>query len=842
MLNKRRSSHRVLFLVVSLLLRNAFSSDWDKPIKPKKLHDKAAKIKCTFARAKKEKATDWKSFVSNYQRPPRPVVLSDLMEDWPAAKLDKEGLDKKFGSIKVRVRLGHLVHLDRGEEGEWEQAIPISEYASLVSTTDVLYENEYSEITQALLKSTSSPEAFKTAVHEKPLFEMGQPGSGVGFRKRQQLWLGQLSGRKVWFVAPKSAQMPSVKNPCHYLLQGLPAGVEGCVVQPLEIVFIPKDWWHASCNIDSSNMGTGWIGSTSKWPAVRHAIASGAEITPTDEALLKDREDSGDSLLAFAARTGHVPWVQALIYLRAELNGKDATNRSALHWAAKNGHLETAKVLLESGASTLVFGTDGESPLISACIAGQLDLIDYFLDQGLDISKGDAQGRTPAHIATLGGHVDALRLLLRRGADGSATSDDGSQPLHIATMRGKLEVAQALIEKDVSIDAPNRHGMQPIHFAAAFGHIELLKFLHTGTGQEASLTSKDFAGNELVHYAAMYGYVDVLTYLLKKNKRGARATGEYARTPLHFAAKNGHMAAVRLLVEMGADLFAKEKGSVKGKGLTAEGVAKAANHVDIAVFLKQEKVQKKRDQGGKETKLHTAAANGELEKIQQLLAEGEDLMAKDVQGANPLMMATQYGHLGAVELLVENKADVKAKMNDGSTSMHIAGAHGKNAIIEYLAKKFGKQMQDFISLKDHRGTQPLHQAITMNQVTMVNLLLKLRADVKAADISGSQPLFHAAMHGRTEIAKHLLKARAHPRHQNAKQQDVTALHHAANEGSMDMIKLLVNARADPKAKDTPGFNPAHAAQKAGHTKVMKYLGKLGAELVVEKASSKNEEL
>ena len=59
-----------------------------------------------------------------------------------------------------------------------------------------------------------------------------------------------------------------------------------------------------------------------------------------------------------------------------------------------------------------------------------------------------------------------------------------------------------------------------------------------------------------VHLAAYFGLKEALE-AVRSSRRDPDPTDSHGRTPLSYAAANGHEAVVRLLLEKGADVDAK---------------------------------------------------------------------------------------------------------------------------------------------------------------------------------------------------------------------------------------------------------------------------------------------
>jgi hypothetical protein len=77
-------------------------------------------------------------------------------------------------------------------------------------------------------------------------------------------------------------------------------------------------------------------------------------------------------------------------------------------------------------------------------------------------------------------------------------------------------------------------------------------FIENGLGSAATVSE---SGRTALHAAGVAGKAALLAYLLKIEADVRAADGDL-NTALHLASANGHTAAVRVLVEKGADLKA----------------------------------------------------------------------------------------------------------------------------------------------------------------------------------------------------------------------------------------------------------------------------------------------
>jgi ankyrin repeat protein len=150
----------------------------------------------------------------------------------------------------------------------------------------------------------------------------------------------------------------------------------------------------------------------------------------------------------------------------------------------------------------------------------------------------------------------ALILALREGSDkvaGFLLSQDavnvelrnpkGESPLMMAALKGRLALAQRLIERKAEVNKP---GWTPLHYAAANAEPESLAMVRLMLDR--------------------FAYID--------------AESPNKTTPLMMAARYGHIAVVKLLLEEGAD-----PTLLNEQGLAALDFARGAERPDVAEVI-----------------------------------------------------------------------------------------------------------------------------------------------------------------------------------------------------------------------------------------------------------------
>ncbi|KAG3044370.1 hypothetical protein PC121_g21947, partial [Phytophthora cactorum] len=176
----------------------------------------------------------------------------------------------------------------------------------------------------------------------------------------------------------------------------------------------------------------------------------------------------------------------------------------------------------------------------------------------------------PLHLAAINPNTKYLEELWAvAGDEFSAIKDDqGFEPIHYAAGCESPEPMKFLLEKRCGLFGRTKTRLTPLMCALEAGREEtalaLLKFAATpgengGGGQEVAdklVREKGPGGKQAIHFAARHGCAKVLEYLLTECGGAAEVNavsgGSSKSTPLTFAAQNGHLDCVRVLLANGA--------------------------------------------------------------------------------------------------------------------------------------------------------------------------------------------------------------------------------------------------------------------------------------------------
>lgn len=216
-----------------------------------------------------------------------------------------------------------------------------------------------------------------------------------------------------------------------------------------------------------------------------------------------------------------------------------------------------------------------------------------------------------------------------------------------------------------------------------------------------------------------------------------------------------------------------------------------------------------------------ASQYGHLEIVKLLISYKANLELKDEYEKTPLIRAAQNGYIDIIKELVNNGANYK---DHQGAILTIAAFNGKKDVVEYFLKKGVN-----VDVKDQDGSTALINASNNNQLEIVKYLVKNGADVNAKSKNGTTSLMVSASSGNSDIITLLLKNKADV---NIKNNDgITALMVAAYGGYLDVVNLLLKNGADINTKANDDRSALNFAIGNGQIEIVKVLMEYDADLL-----------
>ncbi len=339
-----------------------------------------------------------------------------------------------------------------------------------------------------------------------------------------------------------------------------------------------------------------------------------SQFTAWRQWALEDAPKPGDSDAARAATAGSATSLQAALDAGGDPNGLDENAHTLLQGALMDDQFEVAQVLLENGADpdlTLEGATpnvhiavekedsallelllkhganpdmkegDGWSVLTIALNRDKPEVAKLLLDHGADPNLVSGIGAPPMILAIYTRFGGVVAKLIERGADVNARSEMGATPLSRAVYDSDVNMVAFLLEKGADPNIPTYTGFSCLMTVAENGNLTLAQALVEGGAQVDYVNP---SGWTAIHQAAGTPHTHLLEFFLSLHPNGLNSISKDGMSVLQYAVEEGRFAAVKLLVERGADVNYRNPKNE----LTPLSYAILGNHTRIKEYLEQQ--------------------------------------------------------------------------------------------------------------------------------------------------------------------------------------------------------------------------------------------------------------
>ncbi|PKB15668.1 ankyrin repeat domain-containing protein [Flavobacterium sp. 5] len=388
----------------------------------------------------------------------------------------------------------------------------------------------------------------------------------------------------------------------------------------------------------------------------------------------------------------------------------------------------TIKFLLEQAGNPVTKNThDNRRYLHWAASKGNIEIVNYLISKGADINYEDSLGTTALVLAASSGQKNTAvyEAFFKAGLDPKKKYKDNVTLLLMAIPYDKdLSLTNYFISKGLSLKDTDKDGNTPFNYATKTGDLNFLK----------TLVEKGVKYNDNALIIAAQGNrresnpIEVYQYLVEILKLKPTVVSTDEETILHF-------------------LVTKPKQSEIINYFIAKGV-------DV----------NKVDKQGNTVLMKAASARENTEALELLLPIVKNSAALNTKGESALTIAVQSGTPKAVEILLNNGADVKIVNKEGYNlgvnliqsyrpQMNRGPESGNGPKQDPFATKM-KLLQDKgldLAAPQKDGSTLYHFALLKNDLTLLKKLADLKIDVNAKNKEGLTALHKAAMVAKDDV-------------------------------------------------------------------------------------------
>jgi ankyrin repeat protein len=292
-----------------------------------------------------------------------------------------------------------------------------------------------------------------------------------------------------------------------------------------------------------------------------------------------------------ACALGKMPKVKGLLAKDRRLVNAQYWYQFPIHMAVREGHAEIVKLLLEQGADpgqSIYTYNSWDKLLLSAQERGHRE-VESVLTRAMRKRFKYSPDFHVLKEAIIARDSRKIGAVLRRQPDLAQSSDAlGNNALHWSVITRQLGLIERFVELGTPIDAQRADGQTPV-LLAVNGANDYWYRATRGRSHPSIRNASVMVGsllargaNYTISVAAAVGDQERVEQLLKKDVGLARRLDSARVSPLSYAAREGHLHIVRLLLEQGADPNTPEEAAPEGLALFS---ACRGNHMHVAQLL-----------------------------------------------------------------------------------------------------------------------------------------------------------------------------------------------------------------------------------------------------------------
>ncbi|KAN0094796.1 Ankyrin repeat-containing domain protein [Tylopilus felleus] len=483
--------------------------------------------------------------------------------------------------------------------------------------------------------------------------------------------------------------------------------------------------------------------------------------------------------------------VQVLIDAGCDPSACNLVGKTPLHLAVHRGYISVVECLLTKHSHFLSLDLP-LPPDILLSVAGcqsskATPMVKRLIDNGADIRASCPNGDTLLHLSIWhfpeAESLRRIRLLINAGCHPCVSNLAGETPFHVAANRRNMSVMKYLLTLGISV--PSNIILTQFRWDYSSNLSRLCSTIRFLCEKGADIHTLAENGNNLLHSIGTvddeHQSLDLAKFLVGAGCN-PRALNSALETPLHSAARKGHIGVVDYLLSLDIPL--------------PPDILLAATSSSPYCPIKSHM-------------------------IRYLIDKGANISVVTADGDSPLHLLLavrdeEYVRLECVRILVEAGCDPRSRNKGGQTPLHNAASCGFVIILKH-----------FLS----QGLPLPHDILRASAPKTIRLLLS--RGMASISISGDNELMHRALNSGwdeedcLECTRILIDAGYKPSLRNASGE--TPMHIAARSGqlsvmkyllSQNSVKILLDAGCDAHSRNIRGETPVHLAARFGFISIL----------------------
>ena len=350
---------------------------------------------------------------------------------------------------------------------------------------------------------------------------------------------------------------------------------------------------------------------------------------------------------------------------------------TALHYALKYGSKKISKQLIEDNYKLNAVDSLGLTPLLIASYGSSDKLIDLLLEKSVDPNKiEDKNGFSALHYAVYRNNSDLVKKLIAGEADLNikSKSDKSETPLHLALRKENIEIIKILLKATTITDTLMNANNETAKELGLFSNNMSIK---NAFYNKLSKNEKEDLFIESVRNSVN---VELLKKILEEEVLSQELINE------NFIFSNDTLISSLLLehkVEVSyfntkCDLGAIHRAAVRGDTIMLKFlIDKGAN-------------------------VNQLSSNGQISPLMHAVSLYEDLPIDTQNSCAELLQSIEKNEnnsLGAVKLLLENKADLHFANLENENALYISESNSNKEVVNYLKSMGAIETKAFSELE-----------------------------------------------------------------------------------------------------------------------------------------------